>query len=84
MSKVVQVYVVYNFIKPAVLTKVEPNQYGTIPNSSTDSKLISMFYSWSKSTDGNGGNDVRVMIFDFRKPFDLIGQRLLVQNLRAY
>ncbi|CAB4026839.1 Hypothetical predicted protein, partial [Paramuricea clavata] len=28
-------YVVYCFVKPAVLKKEDPNQYGTIPNSST-------------------------------------------------
>jgi hypothetical protein len=79
VSKVVQVYVVDNFLKPAVLTKVDPNQYGTIPNSSTVRALISMLHSWSKSTDGNGGSDVQVMLFDFRKALNLIGQRLLVQ-----
>ena len=77
-------FVVDNYIKPAVLTKVDPNKYGMIRNSSTVHALISMFNSWSKSTDGNGGSDVRVMLFHFRKPFDLIGQRLLVHNLGAY
>ncbi len=83
VSKVVEGYVVDNFIEPDVLKKVDPNQYGTIPSSSTVQALISMLHTWSKSTDGNGGT-TRVMLFDFRKAFDLIDHHLLVQKLRTY
>ncbi len=80
VSKVTEVYVVDNFVKPAVLQNVDPNQYGTIPSSSTVQALISMLHTWSKSTDGNGGTR-RVMLFDFRKAFNLIDHHLLVQKL---
>ena len=73
----------YCFAKPAVLKKVEPNQNGTIPKSSTVHALVSMLHSWSGSTDGNGGS-TRVMLFDFRMAFDLIDHHLLLQKLKAY
>ncbi len=72
-----------NFIKPAVLEKVDPNQYGTIPNSRTVQALVSKLDTWSKSTDGNGGT-TRVILFDFRKESDLIDHHLLVQKLKNF
>jgi hypothetical protein len=83
VSKVAEDYVVHCFVKLAVLEKVDPNQYGTIPNSSTIHALVSMLHSWSRSTDGNGGS-TRVMLFDFRKAFDLIDHHLLLQKLETY
>ena len=83
VSKVAEDFVAEFFIKPAVLKKVDPNQYGTIPNSSTVHALVSMIHSWSKSTDGNGGS-TRVMPFDLRKAFDLVDHYLLFQKLKTY
>ena len=45
VSKVAEDYVVDCFVKPAILKKVDPNQYGTIPNSSTVHALVSMLHS---------------------------------------
>ena len=83
MSKLAEDYVVDCFVKPAVLKKVDPNQYGTIPNSSTVHALVSMLHSWNESIDGNSGS-VRVMLFDFRKAFDLVDHYLLLQKLKTY
>jgi hypothetical protein len=45
--------------------------------------LISMIHEWNGSTDGNGGT-TRVILFDFRKAFDLIDHHLLVRKLKTY
>jgi retron-type reverse transcriptase len=40
-----------------------------------------MIDCWSKATDGNGAT-VRVVLFDFKKTFDLIDHNLLMSKLR--
>ena len=50
VSKITEDYVVNLFVKPAVL---DPNQYGTVPRSSTTQALISMLHFLNASTDGN-------------------------------
>ena len=45
--------------------------------------LISMIHSWAKSTDGNGST-TRVVLFDFRKAFDLIDLHVLARKLSSY
>ena len=42
-----------------------------------------MLHEWNGSTDGNGGT-TQVVLFDFRKAFDLIDHHLLVQKLKTY
>ena len=39
-----------------------------------------MVHAWSKHTDGNGAT-VRVVLFDFRKAFDLIDHGILAKKL---
>ena len=68
------------FLKPAVLEKIDQTQFGTVPNSCTTHALISMLHTWLKNTDGNGST-TRVMLFDFRKAFDLIDQYLHICSL---
>ena len=83
LSKVGEEFVVDGYIKPAVLAKIDQNQYGTVPNSSTVHALISMLHNWYKNTDGNGST-VRVVLFDFRKAFDLIDHAILMAKLTDY
>ena len=45
--------------------------------------LVSMKHAWYKGTDGNGST-VRVVVFDFRKAFDLIDQQILGEMLKQY
>ena len=71
------------YVKPAVLKKIDPRQYGTIPNSCTTHALISMTHNWYAGTDGNGATS-RVVLFDFRKAFDLIDHSVLVGKLPSY
>ncbi|XP_068737227.1 uncharacterized protein [Montipora capricornis] len=83
LSKVAEDYVVEEYIKPAVLVKVDWNQFGTVPNSSTAHALISMLHTWYQKTDGNSST-VRVVLFDFKKAFDLIDNRILLEKLKNF
>ncbi len=66
LSKLAEDYIVDEFVKPAVLKKVDPQQFGTVPGSCTNHALISILHSWYSSTDGNGAT-VRVVLLDLRK-----------------
>jgi hypothetical protein len=68
-------------IKSAVLIKIKCNEFGSIPKPSTTQSLISMMYAWSKYKDG-AGSTVRVVVFDFRKAFDLIDHNILARKLK--
>ncbi|PFX13546.1 Proton myo-inositol cotransporter, partial [Stylophora pistillata] len=83
LSKIAEEYVVYTYVKPAVLSKIDPQQFGTVPKSSTTHALISIIHSWAKSTDGNGST-TRVVLFDFRKAFNLIDHHVLARKLSSY
>ena len=81
MSKLAEEFVVELFVQPAILSVLDKKQFGAIPGSSTTNALISMIDCWSKATDGNGAT-VRVVLFDFKKSFDLIDHNLLMSKLR--
>ena len=83
MSKVAEDFVVESFVKPAVMKQIDSKQFGTIPQSSTTHALISMIHTWNKQTDGNG-SVVRVVLFDFKKAFDLIDHSILVEKLMTF
>ena len=83
LSKVAEEYVVQDYIKPAVMQKIDPNQFGTVPNSSTTHALISMLDAWYRGTDGNGAI-ARAVLFDFKKAFDLIDHHILCEKLLYY
>ena len=83
LSKFGEEFVVDGYVKPAVLAKIDRNQYGTVPSSSTVHALISILHNWYKDADGNGST-VRVIIFDFRKAIDLIDHAILMAKLRDY
>ena len=83
LSKITEEYVVDTYIKPAALRKIDPRQFGTVPKSTSTQALISMIHSWVMSPDGNGST-VRVVLFDFRKAFDLIDHHVRARKLSAY
>ena len=64
MSKVAEDYIVDEFVKPAVLRRVDPNQYGAIPRSSPVFALLSMIHKWNQPTGGTGAT-LRVVLFNF-------------------
>ena len=78
-----EAYVVDTYVKPAVLERIDPQQFGAVAKSSTTHALISMLHSWLESTDGNGAT-TRALLFDFRKAFDLIDHHVLAQKLSSY
>ena len=75
--------VVATYVKPAVLERIDPQQFGAVPKSSTTHALISMLHSYLESTDGNGAI-TRAVLFDFRKAFDQIDHHVLAQKLSSY
>ena len=83
LSKLAEETVVDRFVKPTVLKQIDPRQFGTVPGSSTTEALTSMTHSWIKATYGNGAT-VKAVLFDFKKAFDLIDNRILVSKLRVY
>ena len=83
LLKTSEAYVVDTYVKPTVLERIYPQQFGAAPKSSTTHALIIMLDSWLKSTDGSGATTSAVL-FDFRKAFDLIDHHVLAQKLSWY
>ena len=80
LSKLAEDFVVEKYIAPAVLSTIDPFQFGGIPRSSATKALISMLHTWANATDGTG-NAVRVVLFDYRKAFDLIDHTILATKV---
>ena len=83
LSKMSEAYVVDTYVKPAVLVRIDPQQFGAVPKSSTTHALISMLHSRLESTDGNGAT-TRAVLFDFYKSFDLFNHYVPAQKLPLY
>ena len=73
---------VEQYVAPAILKVVDPAQFGGIPRSSATYELISMVHKWTEATDATG-NTVRVVLFDYRKAFDLIDHRILAGKINT-
>ena len=71
ISRVIEGFIVDDYVKQAVMSAIDDSQYGAIPNSSTTMTLISKLHNWSINTDGNCAT-VRTILFDYRKAFDFI------------
>ena len=80
LSKLAEDFVVDRHVKPAVLSKVDPRLFGTFLSLNTSEALVSMIHTWNSATDGNGAT-LRVVLFDFKKAFDLTDHRILVAKL---
>lgn len=78
LSKIAEDYVVHDFVIPAVLQKINKRQYGTISKLCTMHALVSTTHTWHVSSDGN------LLLFDFRKAFNLIDHNILVRKLLDY
>ena len=63
-------------------TLLHKNQSGFRKNHSTESALILMTYTWLKAI--NEGKLVGCAMIDFRKAFDLVDHKLLLNKLRIY
>ena len=82
ISKLAEDFVVSSHFGPAVLEAIDPDQFGEIPKSSTTQALASMLHQWLEATDSTGAA-VRVVLFDYRKAFDLIDHGILVQKIQS-
>ena len=82
ISKLAVEVVVDRYVKPAILQIVDSRQYGVIPKSSTTQTLIGLVHNLAKATDGSGAL-VRVVLFDYKKKFDLIDHHILVTKLHT-
>jgi hypothetical protein len=83
LSKIAEEYVVQEHVKPAVLKHIRPDQYGCVPFSSTKHALIYLIHHWLEATDATG-SEVRVILMDYKKAFDLIDHNLLMCKLKSY
>jgi len=54
ISKVAEDFVVTQYVKPAVLSVLDPSQHGAILKTSTTLALLEMLHVWCQATDGNG------------------------------
>ena len=68
------------YIAPAILQIIDPCQFGAIPKSSTAHALISMIHNWTQATDAKGAA-VRVVMFDYKKAFDLIDPQIFIHKI---
>ncbi|CAB4003563.1 Hypothetical predicted protein, partial [Paramuricea clavata] len=75
LSKLAEDFIVRNYVGPAILEIIDPNQFGAVPKSSTTQALISMIHTWASATDGTGA------LLDYRKAFDLIDHRIPVDKI---
>ena len=82
LSKVAEDFLVENHVKSAVLAKVDPRLFCTVPGCSTTEALVSMVHSWNRVTDSNGAT-VMLVLFDFRQAFELIDHNILLMKLRT-
>ena len=80
VSKIAEDFIIKSYISPAILKIIDPDQFSAIPKSSTEQALISILHYLSKETDGTSAA-VRLVLFDYRKAFDLIDHHILVQKL---
>ena len=80
LSKVAESLLIDQELKPAIMSSIDPAQYGFIPGSSTSHSLISMLHTWLGATDSTGAT-VRTALLDFRKAFDLVDHHVLIAKL---
>ena len=81
LSKLAEDIVIEKYVSHAVLEVVNQDQFGGIPKSSATLALISIIHTCAQATDGTGAS-VRLLLFDYRKAFDLIDHNILVHKIR--
>ena len=62
---------------------IKSDQYGNIRGSSTTMALIELFDAWASASDIQG-TQIRILLIDFRKAFDLIDHNILLAKLCSY
>ena len=59
---------------------LDSRQFGSVKGSSTVHALVEMYHHWVTGVDVPG-NIVRILLLDFRKAFDLVDHKLLLQKI---
>ena len=65
-----------------VRDQIDDKQLGGISGTSTTDALVELIHRWSEATD-KLNTYVRVVMLDFRKAFDLINHRILINKLKS-
>jgi hypothetical protein len=81
LSKLAEDIIIAKYVSRSVLDVVNQDQFGGIPKSSATLALISIIHTCAQATDGTG-TSVRLLLFDYRKAFDLIVHNILVHKIR--
>lgn len=82
VSKIAENFVICDHVKPTALQVPDDNQFGAVLKSLSTLALLEMLHTWTEATDGNGSS-IRMILFDYRKAFDLIDHSILVSKLRS-
>ena len=82
LSKVAEEFILERHLKSAILKILDPKQFGVVARSSTTVALVSMLHQWLQAADQTG-NLVRIVLFDFRKAFDLLDHNQLILKLKS-
>ena len=79
VSKAAEFYV-RDWVMDLVADVLDPHQFGSLKGSSTVHALVELIHQWHTALDVPG-KAVRVLLLDFRKAFDLVDHRILLQKL---
>jgi hypothetical protein len=71
---------VLEFVSSIITDKIDPNQFGSLPGTSTTDALVGMLHEWYSATD-KPNNYIRILMLDYSKAFDLINHQILVKKL---
>ena len=82
LSKVAEEFILERHLKFAILKILDPKQFGVVARSSTTGALVSMLHQWLQAADQTG-NLVRIVLFDFRKAFDMLDHNQLILKLKS-
>ncbi len=69
----------WNILREHIIT----DQYGSTKGCSTTVAPIEMFDSWLKASD-NASTQIRIILLDYRKAFDLIDHNIRMAKLMSY
>ena len=85
MSRIVEDFIVQNFFEPAVLKKIDKNQFGALSKSSRTHACVNKHttLNWNCQTDGSR-SAVGIVLFGIRKDFNQIDHAALVIKLLTF
>ena len=70
LCKIAEDAIIKYDLKPAIMARLDCNQFGFIPGSNTTLALIALIHRWSE-TVGKEGGCIRSLITDYREALDL-------------